>query len=37
MNEVFRQHVEALHPKLEMLMAMKPESFTTLAEVSASR
>jgi len=34
MNETFRQHVEALHPKFEMLMAAKPASFTDLSDIA---
>jgi hypothetical protein len=30
MNEVFRQHVEQLHPKFEALMAMTPITLATL-------
>lgn len=33
MNDVFRAHVEALHPKFQMLIAMKPVSFSVLAAV----
>jgi hypothetical protein len=35
MNEVFRQHVEALHPKFEMLMAMEPVTFAELSKAPA--
>jgi hypothetical protein len=32
MNEVFRQHVEQLHPKFGALMAMTPITLATLAK-----
>jgi hypothetical protein len=33
MNEAFRQHAEALHPKFEMLMAIQPASFSALSSI----
>lgn len=34
MNETFRQHTEALHPKFEMLMALQPVSFSALSGIA---
>lgn len=32
MNDAFRQHAEALHPKFEMLVALQPLSFSALSQ-----
>jgi predicted GIY-YIG superfamily endonuclease len=34
MNEVFRQHVEALHPRFEALMSAIPTSFKALSNIA---